>query len=381
MHGTARSLMIAGVTIALSLTGAQPLLGSVRPHTSAKYAPVTCKSAPLIESYSVDSTGKRVPAGSSNETARNAVYRMDGEDLVTTVPPADFDAATAPRAELAKLNIPPRPAAGPELDLWKKVHAGPKHKWVLPDHLCETNRVNAPEYSQIHSGLANTLVLDTHNAWWDVGTIFNEPTFNAVCPSASSYSMWPGIGDNQTHLIQAGTDVDSDGDGPNDIFAWYELIGPDAKNPEVEIPSSSLAVNANDQMWVEVTYDNSAQKVDFDIANLTTGQEYFGAVGDYKGHDAHFYYSGDSLQLIAERATLHTIFGDQILQLRQPQGNKSTWLEALGNRELLNYGADLWEQRYMTSDGKSTGTLLSNPSHVQETDTTNTWQDDWHACS
>lgn len=192
--------------------------------------------------------------------------------------------------------------------------------------------------------------------------------------------MWPGIGDN-THLIQAGTDVDSDGDGPNDIYAWFELIGPDAENPAVEIPSSSLAVNANDQMWVEVTYDDSAQKVDFDIANLTTGQEYFGAVGDYEGHDAHFYYSGDSLQLIAERATLRSIFGDEILQLRQPQGNTSIWLEALGNRELLNYGADLWDQRYMTSDGNSTGTLLSSPSHVQETDTTNTWQDDWHACS
>lgn len=178
MHGTARLLMTVGVTIILSLTSAQPLLGSVKPHTSAKDAAVTCKSAPLIESYSVDSTGKKVHAGSPDETARNAVYRMDGEDLVTSVPPADFDAATATRAELAKLNIPPRPAAGPELDLWKKVHAGPKHQWVVPDHLCETNRVNSVQYSQIHSGLANTLVLDTHNAWWDVGTIYNEPTFN-----------------------------------------------------------------------------------------------------------------------------------------------------------------------------------------------------------
>lgn len=151
--------------------------------------------------------------------------------------------------------------------------------------------------------------------------IFDEPTFNGVCPSASSYAMWPGFGDD-THLIQAGTDVGPGGDGPNDAYAWYEMIGPNTDNSAMGISPDDLAVNAGDQIWTEVTYEDSLDQVDFDISNLTTGQEYYFNVQNFAGHDAHFYYSGDRIQFIAERAT-RSVTGE-ILQLRQPQGTRAS---------------------------------------------------------
>lgn len=209
--------------------------------------------------------------------------------------------------------------------------------------------------------------------------IFDEPTFNGVCPSASSYAMWPGFGDD-THLIQAGTDVGPGGDGPNDAYAWYEMIGPNTDNSAMGISPDDLAVNAGDQIWTEVTYEDSLDQVDFDISNLTTGQEYYFNVQNFAGHDAHFYYSGDRIQFIAERAT-RSVTGE-ILQLRQPQGNQSKWQNALGNRTVLAYDVGFWTEYFMSSDGKSDGDVLSEPANVTATGSPSiSWQDYWYGCS
>jgi Ricin-type beta-trefoil lectin domain len=156
---------------------------------------------------------------------------------------------------------------------------------------------------------------------------WTEPTFVTGCPSASTYSIWAGLGgDNATStngphpLLQNGTDVDPNSSNMNSDYAWYEAVGIPKSLQFPETPVD-FPIAAGNSVSVTTGYipgsGSQADRVAFSFNNNTTGASLtVGPMSQVDGNPVSLFYDGSSAELIAERST-NTSTG-QLYQLRKP---------------------------------------------------------------
>jgi hypothetical protein len=140
------------------------------------------------------------------------------------------------------------------------------------------------------SGYAET---GSKGAYSEVFARWNVPAVSAT-PKASYSSSWVGIdGDNNSDLIQTGTESDYYG-GKAHYYAWWEIL------PAAETLITSLTVSPGDSMAAYVDKD-SGTKWTMYIDDETTGQE-FSIVKKYTG-------PADSVEIIQEATTVNGKIG------------------------------------------------------------------------
>ncbi|GLY79745.1 G1 family glutamic endopeptidase [Actinoallomurus iriomotensis] len=396
-----KRLSVLPATIVVSLLLSTPAFGAIKVSDANGDKTVAslrdCQKYPVEETYSIDSAGRRSVA--ADDTGKVRVFGKGGNTMKVAVPPADFDPHTATDAQLRMYGFPPRPKSGPARTRWDALYPHHQIDFVLPE-MCSDPHVTHRPPQRTKSALApDPLTSDN----WSGGIAVNppdeppftsafvrwqEPSFNAVCPTASGYSIWSGIGGWDTGdrpvwgLLQAGVD-NIGGSGPNDAYAFWEALN---QNKDQTLPEQhivNMKVSALDQVQSMTYYNPIDKTVSFQIYNLTTNKlatlgpwsTIVDPIGSVKGF-ASDYYDGWTGELIAERPSVD----DAYINLRQPQTGYSQFLDAE-----LGYDSDGdpfpgyeyvgWQPIKMTSDKD-----LSVPTGFPTSGAT-MWQNTWKACS
>jgi hypothetical protein len=355
-----------------------------------------CQKYPVAETYSIDSAGRRSFA--AGDTGKVEVFGKGGNTMKVAVPPASFDPHTATDAQLRMYGFPPRPESGPARTRWDALYPNHKIDYVLPE-MCSDPHVTHRPAPRTQPALAPT-PLTSEN--WSGGMAVNppdeppftsafvrwqEPSFNAGCPTASGYTIWSGIGGWFTTapvwgLLQAGVD-NIGGSGPNVDYAFWEALNQNEDQTLPEQHITNLKVSARDQVQSMTYYNPIDKTVSFQIYNLTTNKLAtlgpWSTIIDTTGHVkglASDYYDGSTAELIAERPSVDGNY----LNLRQPQTGYSQFLDAE-----LGYDSDGdpfpgyeyvgWQPVKMRSDKD-----LSVPTGFPTSGAT-MWQNTWKACS
>jgi hypothetical protein len=299
-------------------------------------------------------------------TARRYTFDSDGTHITSIVPPAGWNPLTATDQELRTYGLRPRPTDAAGLAAWRAHYA--HYKGTVTPSFCTGSRTHALT-STNWSG-----IIGTRNGYTQADSEWTEPSFVAVCPSQSSYSMWPGIGGyyspgGKFKLIQAGTDTGTS--GPSDVYTWVELISTDHPFPEME---TNAPVSPGDTISVGVAWDAANKGVAFEFYNITQGWDGTGEITAVNGVAAsQFYDGGSSAEVISERASQ----GNTPLRLRKPSSGYAQY-----------YGADFNGSPVVNDSSLTTITMATTHNlstvdnmYVGVGSNTTYWQTTWHACS
>ncbi|GAA4619395.1 hypothetical protein GCM10023195_87660 [Actinoallomurus liliacearum] len=160
--------------------------------------------------------------------------------------------------------------------------------------------------------------------------IFDEPSFDGVCNTASSYNLWSGLGGTKDgRLMQNGVD-NIGGKGPNDDYAWWEVLSKDRKNYLPEMKVKNFSVRAGDRVFVGTSYYAPKKQVSFSFYNYRTRKAVtlgpWGVINTPQGSFlASVFYDGSTAEQIVERSQT---LKDGPLMLRKPHAGYSHTYEA-----------------------------------------------------
>jgi hypothetical protein len=365
-----------------------------------------CGKYPVKETYAVDSAGNRTFAATAG-TGTVRVFGRGDKTMSVTVPPADFDPHAATDAQLRRYGFPARPKSGPGRARWEAFY--PRHKidYVVPEMCGNPNVTHRPRLRTMPHSQAGPAAAPTpaYSPNWSGGMAlavpgdveftaafiqWNEPTFNATCPSTSGYTIWSGLGGWGADvrpvwgLLQAGVD-NVGGSGPNTDYAWWEALNQNDDQTLPEQVITNMKVSAGNQVQAATYYNPTDKTVSFQIYNITTNKLVtlgpWTTIIDNTQHVkglASDFYDGSSGDIIAERPSVN----DEYVDLRRPTAGYSQFLDAE-----LGYDSDgdpypgyqyaNWQPIVMRSDA---GTDLSVPAGFP-TKGTPAWKNTWKACS
>jgi len=214
------------------------------------------------------------------------IYDLPDGETSITVPPAGFDATTAPAAQLQKYGYPAKPTDGSQLATWKRAVSDTP---ATPGPICETQA--KAETSPIWAGYVDK---STSNVFIGAEGDYAIPTRLSSCSNAS-LADWVGIGGYGTSsLIQAGTAYLQGSTSP---VAWFEYLGTNGAG--IGLDSLDLNVHAGDSMHIYVEISTSTGQTTFYIANNTTGHQ----TTVTKTLSVGTYYDGSSAEWVDERLT------------------------------------------------------------------------------
>jgi hypothetical protein len=265
------------------------------------------------------------------------VYYMNGHKTVYRIPPNGFNFLRASDADLAKYQLPERPAGGDQLVHWttmmSRIHVvTPPNFLVSLPHSAAAYRTNWSGYETTGTGV------------WEAWSDWNEVSVGSSC-SGSTELTWTGIGGDLTRgshfLAQIGTETGVPGLTAHN--AWWEVI-PDYGG--IQAISGVVA--------------HAGYGFDAEVEWLSTHYYYFYAYDSYTGNFASFSYGtysydGIGADFIMERGQLGSGY--------TPLSNYSYLdfvddeVNGRGNGHYLNQYANA--ALTMTSNGMSSGRQLS----------------------
>lgn len=309
-------------------------------------------------------------------------YIINGVVNQFPVPPDGFDPVKATDEELERYGFPPRPKArsGNEYSSWLEL-VGDYTGTPLPDISIREKPITdiaitsstknstasvTSIYSSNWSGYDSNLGSSSSNFYTQVQVDYTQPTISAISGSSSSnvIGYWVGLGGHNTQkLVQAGTATT----GLSDHWAWYEYLSASHPNPAIRI--NSLTISPGDSIHVYIAFEKANDKFNYYIANNTTGKSASGIVN----MDADEYFDGTTADWIVERASTYLPnYGSITMNTCKTTLNTSnTWLN-IGNLTGI-YKITL------TSNGASSGTVLSQPGNISSNNTQ--FQCTWKAYS
>jgi hypothetical protein len=200
--------VVAGATVA-GANSANAGESSGKPHASVTgtndcVAPFTLSA---VDALRVDGTTQRA---STNDGLGRVYQYLGAKGVVAQVlPPPGWHPLSASDKELAAYGFPRRPSDPAGRQRWNDQMT----KWKRAGNpgMCETGKVNGGLTRTITSGNwaggMNVNGSATNSTFYDSTGEWVQPGFVNVCPGASAYSTWAGLGGvNSSRLIQAGTD-------------------------------------------------------------------------------------------------------------------------------------------------------------------------------
>jgi hypothetical protein len=327
--------------------------------------------------------------------------------MKVTIPPADFDPHTASDSELHRYGFPPRPASPSARHRWDLMYPKKNIHYIVPA-MCQARSplthqphrtggisaasplVGLPPADTWSGGIAQQAAGKPGYTFSDVR--WTEPSFSASCPERSAYSIWSGLGGNNTDtrstwgLLQAGVS-NQGGIGPNDDYGWWEVLNQNPAKSLGEQIITTFHVSAGDQVQAVTYYNRPDRSVSFQLYNLTTNQLVtlgpWRTIEDQNGTiagSADEYYDGTSGEMIVERP-LHS--GSPV-DLRKPSAGYSKFLDsALGNDDngdpYPGYQFPNW--RRLDMQAKKTNDLLTSVSGFPTKAGDQGWTNTWYSCS
>ncbi|MCO5984939.1 hypothetical protein NE235_02330 [Actinoallomurus spadix] len=192
--------------------------------------------------------------------------------MSVTVPPKAWNPVTASDTEIQRYGLYPRPKSPAQRRIWEEMYSHVT-SWVVPD-MCATNvHAAAPKYPTAHAPVWSGAVarkVKKAPAFTGASYIFDEPSFDGVCKGASSYNIWSGLGGvKYGRLMQNGVDNIA-GKGPNDDYAWWEVLSDDPKKSLPEMKVKNFSVKAGDRVFAGTSYYAPKKQVSFSFYNYRT---------------------------------------------------------------------------------------------------------------
>ncbi len=282
------TIFTMSVAAAALLSVSSATSAAVAPACNAPFNPYAASPATLsacgIPSYPL--TSKRTLVAGPTAGAITYTYGVDGRTVTAFVPPATFDAATAPPEQLAAYGIPQEPTDPASQTRWHEM-VGNMHFATPPTKLVRDPLVTANVSTQIWSGIVNTST--GPSPYKTSAAVWNEPTPTATACFQSSAVYWAGLGGVTTNVLaQDGTAQGDPGLGNDE--AWFEAL---PVEPSI-VPIPFYATEGQ-PFEVGVQYQSN-NTFGFYYYNFYNGQSTYYQATDsgYDGHTADF---------IAERPT------------------------------------------------------------------------------
>jgi hypothetical protein len=310
----------------------------------------------------------RQAASTTDTFGRSYVYEHGADQVSEIVPPTGWHPLTATAQELKTYGFAPRPTDAAKLAHWTESMSHWKSAGTAG--MCITNKTNAVSHTANSSNWAGGMSVDnsaTLNDFWYADGAWVEPTFDAVCPGYSSYTIWSGLGGwNSGRLLQSGTDTDRN--ATNGIYMWWEAIAPGHVNNEVQFTGD--VVSPGDK--VEATTYYSSGEAYLTVEDLTTGVTKTTSFTSYAGLAASGYYDGTTSDFITEAPSGGSAPGG-LYYLRKPAAGSTDYYYAKTNGSPI---ADFLSWK-INEVGSGTGNLMQ----YSNFNGSSAWADDWGSCS
>jgi Peptidase A4 family len=194
-----------------------------------------------------------------------------------TLPPADFNAATADEQTLLSHGLPPRPVESPELTSnWLRSVGHPSH-FIQPEFkrldnkrhgVRRTEPTEAGELPSSPNWSGAVVFAPPASTFNGVSGEWNVPTPTPPAFDGATYysSFWIGIdGDNSPDVFQAGVECEASAVGgvvKQNIYLWWEWY------PENEVQITNFPVESGQTCTLSVTSNSSGNVF---LKNLSTG--------------------------------------------------------------------------------------------------------------
>jgi hypothetical protein len=323
-------------------------------------AATSCKDLPLVRVMSVSADGSEQVPVANDGLGRRYYYQMDGSEVTQVTPPPGWSPLSATDTELRAYGLHPQPKDPVALQQWKQKYAN----WhgSGPVGMCQTQFSALGVFSSGNwaGGMASSY--NTPGTYWDATLGFYQPSFVAVCPSASAYAIWSGLDgwDYNNYLLQTGTEAQQS--GLNTIKAWWEGIKPGYDSHITNFSGSSIPTGHF--IYTDTDYYNGT--VAFDVYDSTAGVDWnTGFMGTIGGHAVSGFYKGTTADFITEQPSIN---GSQV-RLRKPTSGSTYMYYAEANIEpIANFPA--------SRVNEDSGSVQSSGY-----DGVHAWYDTWHSCN
>jgi hypothetical protein len=372
-----KAWVVGAIAVATTIGVAPAWAGQQTPHGDLS-GKSTCTPLKELPAQHIDAQGNAVKA---NTAGAGLVRRfvLHGTVIRETVPPANWNAQTAPADQLARFGLPPRPHSAAALAAWSKQVAAPRTTSTM---CASTTSAAATQLTQNWSGVVNT---GNKNQMWEASAAFVQPHFTTGCQYASAHTLFAGLGGwiGSPGLIEAGTDTfQNKVDGAQGFWEMGDNINKTDTN-EIRLPDFVLHGGELATVSVEVASNpqtgNLAAYFHLGVAVGTGPAVDIGPIETMPGTDTPIadIYDGTSADYIDERPlnkTLPNPVDGQFFYLRQSvdaQGNpaKTMWFPATNGGEPGLSDTLAVMQRH-------NGTLLEDPA-----ERLGGFDNTWHACA
>lgn len=323
---------------------------------------------------------------------KDYVYIIEGIENHYLVPPEDFNPLTATDAQLERYCFPARPEIVNGISDQNEDQSTEYSEWVklmenysgtpdpdlsiritpITDENNEaTTRATSSRTSKIWSGYESNLGANSSAFYTQVQVDFKQPTISATSGSCLN-SYWVGLGGRNTpKLVQAGTATE----GKSNHYAWYEYLSDSTGQTVAMQVIPNLSISAGDNIHVYISFQKANGKFGYYVANNTTGKSASGYVDNLPSSTQ---FDGTTAEWIVERCSMVSgstsipynlgKYGTVTMSNCKATLNSSnTWLGASDLSGLYKVT--------MTSNGQSSGTVLSLPGSLSSNNSfTCTWK-------
>lgn len=362
--------VLLGSQASLALGASSPTGAAAAGDSSGSPVCSYTPAAPRIMALSHGGVETPLPPGAAaTDVAKAYHFNFHGDDLVQVVPPAGFKPLTATDAELKAYELPPRPPGGAALAHWESMMSG--WKGAAPPEPCETGRVNSvAHYATLPywAGGMNINNSSTLNTYTKADGEWTEPAFVAVCPAASAYTIWSGLGGyNSTRLIQAGVNTDT---ALNSSYMFWEVLS--SAHPNSEVKLTGDIVRAGDIVEAFESYTaGGTGSAYFFVYDATNGLSASTTRTTYSGANMSTYYEGTTADYITEAPGGGTAPQGRYY-LRRPASDTTNYFYAVSNNQPIN-AFPSWN----ISEIGASGNIMQSSSY----DGIHAWNDYWKSCS
>jgi hypothetical protein len=354
-------------SIAIALVAASPVFGMVESvSASASTSDGDLSEGPDCTPWhtdrvvAVDDSGvEKTPTDNDGLRRRYYMTSPSGISATQTLPRKGWKMSEASDGELAEHGLPPRPKDQAALADWNRFAA---NAHVADAGYCETKKTNNATSGNWSGQLNNTM------SFTNTETIFAQTGFDSVCPHASSYSSWSGLGGYYSkNLLQAGTDTSQS--GLNTIYAWWEALSTKKVLTEQEFSGSSVAPGDTVVAYTQYSGGQASMSVYDQTSGNIWATGYMSTIG---GLAASTYYDGSTSEYITEAPTGGSAPGG-LYYLRKPHLGNTLFTQAQGNGSSAGSigGFGINEYDGTTGDTMQQATAISG---------NGAWYDNWSYC-
>ena len=330
--------------------------------------PLCAQNFSLTATDAVAADGTRHPAVAGDNRARARDYRLGDTTVTEIVPPSGWTPLKATDQELRMYGFPKRPTSVDGLREWTTAMSA--WKSVGTPGMCATTAHSSVTHSTTSNNWAGGMNVNgssTNPSFYSSEGKWTQPSFDAVCPGNSAYTIWTGLGGwNSGKLLQDG--VDNAGMSTNTNYMFWEALAPGHDNLEAAWSNSSVTPGHN--VYASTDYYNGTAS--FFVEDLTTGASHSANLSSYAGLAMSGYFDGTTADFITE-APGGGSAPDGLFYLRKPtSGNTYYWYAATNGNPIADYPS--WN---FNEVGYGTGNTMQTTTY----NGANAWHDYWYNCS